>query len=283
MEKKISVSYDDDVYDFGFSFFLKDFIYQVLNETKFDKNDVIIGLKNILNTLEGNLVFKNYDKDEDSAEFIDEASDCNPNYPGYFDTNDKEISTFYKSEIAVHFSLALKSIEKAQALDDYESDVIYRIGLLGMYKKHIEKWLEMFGNLDEYDFYFPYGVFESCFKAMVVYRNEKGIDRFSNLLIDIHNIFFNNNKELFDLDIFNHTVKKFKKGVKYSKIMINYISNNPGVLQKNIFKLLSLDGRDCSYILEYADKIGVIFRTRHKDTWTLKMNKNKKNMEFQEY
>ena len=65
--------------------------------------------------------------------------------------------------------------------------------------------------------------------------------------------------------------------------MMKYISDNPGILQKNIFKLLSLDGRKCSYILESAAKINVINRTRFKDTWSLKLNKNKKKLEITDY
>lgn len=283
MKKNITVYYGEEIYELGFSFLLKDFIYQAINDTEFNKKDIIIGMKNIINILENNIVFKNYNKDETEDDYEDDSNNSNF-YDGYYSATPVElIVEFNNTEIAKAFSEGWNTIRKAQALENYENDVVYRLGILSIYKKHIEKWIEIVGNLNDYHDIMDYSVFEDCIKAMVVYQKEKVIDRIRDIFIDIHNILTSHNIDFYDLDILNHQFKKYKNDIKYSKMMMKYISDNPGILQKNIFKLLSLDGRKCSYILESAAKINVINRTRFKDTWSLKLNKNKKKLEITDY
>ncbi|MEK0215381.1 hypothetical protein [Acinetobacter junii] len=56
------------------------------------------------------------------------------------------------------------------------------------------------------------------------------------------------------------------------KKTIDYINQNPKCKQKNIYNKLSIDGRECSPMIDLAEQCKILNREREKDTWLLSIN-----------
>lgn len=77
--------------------------------------------------------------------------------------------------------------------------------------------------------------------------------------------------KLYDFEVLQHDVQSFIDDIKVFGKIQNYISENPNILQKNLYKNLSLVGRETLYMLDYANEMKIISRTRYRDTWMLKI------------
>jgi hypothetical protein len=65
--------------------------------------------------------------------------------------------------------------------------------------------------------------------------------------------------------------------VELSKRIRNYVSLNPGTLQRNLGKSLGLDSFDSTRIVNVLANLGIVKKTKSKNTYKLRLNDNMDN------
>ena len=185
-----------------------------------------------------------------------------------------DITNIYKDSDLGKKEIELdKKIERTKRLDQHVELIPIKLEWLSIQMEKYNFIVELSNEKkisiprEEYDYdWYRFGEYsENLIRSFVVTQNNAGVEK----VLDLARSF--SEKTGFDTDVFEHEMSRFINDAEKIGRIYDLIKSSPGVVQKKVYKELSLEGRKCVYIFDYAEKLGKISRTKTKDSWELNL------------
>lgn len=106
----------------------------------------------------------------------------------------------------------------------------------------------------------------SLMRGYVILENKKGME---DLIYDIRVLSEKLGEAEIHLDWFESSFNRFYNDISKFQKIIDFLKSNPDFPQNKIFKELSLDGRQCKYMIDWGENLGRISRKPYNSTWLL--------------
>lgn len=142
--------------------------------------------------------------------------------------------------------------------------------------EYAETWVNNFGNINNYPGDFTWKIdpehsklkwrASQIMRYCVVMRSIDNVNGVTNAVKKMNSFLGN---DLINIKNFEHEIDKISNDIDVFKIVYDYIKNNSNILQKNIYKTLSVSGRRVAHMLELAERLNIVSRVRYNDSWLL--------------
>lgn len=197
-----------------------------------------------------------------------EGDDITPALPGSGDSmavNWEAEARFQESQIAQTVNALRDEIARLAHLDRHDQVLRATEKLVNCFIEHARTWMSMVGYTDHYDVAFPIHA-EDLMRSCVVTGNRQGFDTLTAQARELSGIL---DTKTFDIELFLSDLRRYQEDHATFGRILSFLRDNPGFPQRNLFKQLSIQGKRCSYMLDWASRLKIISRERHKDTWLL--------------
>jgi hypothetical protein len=187
---------------------------------------------------------------------------------GYYPDERWELrDKFENSDVVNEVQRLREEIIRLERLDRYNHALKKKEELINKILEQTILWVSLMGDTEGYFRHEEINYFiEDMMKAYVVLRDHDRMKTLKDLAQELHSLV---GDEGVDFEIFAQDYEKYLGHIDIFKKIYNFIETNPKFKQKNLFYTLSIDGRKCRYMLDFADKLNEVSRVRHKDTWLL--------------
>lgn len=173
---------------------------------------------------------------------------------------------FLNSDVHTKLQLLLREVSCLENMGRHDEAMRAREVIIKQLPEHARKWGEIFGDFHDYYPIFP-RVADPLMRAYVVLGKQEAIDDLITVAAEIGQLV---GRKKLDVEVFRRDAARFMMDVGLFDRVYVFIKCHPNFQQRDIFKELYLEGRNLGYLLEWADKMKRIARTRHQDTWLLK-------------
>jgi len=183
-----------------------------------------------------------------------------------FFVDDDDSQYFYSSEISKKMDKLLEKVDRFNTLNKFDDLIAAYEQVVMLLPEHAQVWSK---HIDEY-YPGPINALHKLCRAYVVTRNEEKLSSMLDIATQLH---FELPESEFDLEVFDHEHAEYTNELKTIEKIYKYIKSNPGLLQSQLYKDLSLAGRKTRYLIEDAEQFGQLTRERHHDNWRLYMRR----------
>jgi DNA-binding MarR family transcriptional regulator len=107
---------------------------------------------------------------------------------------------------------------------------------------------------------------DHCFKALVALGEGELIDRMKHEILNFNETL---NNRVFNIYDFEKSIDAYKNDMQNRNKILNYIHTNPRCVQKNICKDLLLNSKKAKYIIDWLEKMSIIYRKKNGNSFLL--------------
>lgn len=183
-----------------------------------------------------------------------------------FSLDDEDNRYFYSSEISKKMDELVEKLDRYNTLNRFGDLIATYEEIVKLLPEHAQAWSEYKEEYKEEYYPGPINALHKLCRAYIVTKNK-------NKLLSMLEIACDLQLELpmseFDLEIFEHEHEEYVNELITIEKIYKYLELNPGHLQSQLYKDLSLVGRKARYLIEAAEQFGRLTRQRHLDNWRL--------------